>query len=117
MEAEKPIMLTFMLNDPEAQSSTLMVVIEKDNLVRMEQGDPITLFPHSKGGSMPAPDYPQNFRCLVAYEPDSGELYRVLSQNKANLVGYLMRGFQFTPVDGKRVSSAAIPDDKKRPPS
>jgi len=105
-------MLTFWLNDPQLQRSTLVVVIEKDNLARMEKADPVTLFPCDEGGALQRPEYPQKLSCMISYEPDSGELYSILNQNNSKaLLLYLTRGYQFTPIDGKR---ADIPMDGRR---
>lgn len=86
----------------EAAESFLVVVIEKDNLSRMEQGDPITLNPKHKGGCIDFIQNPSNLRVLIAYEADSGKAYEFLQRNdRQGLINYLMRGYKFTDVDGK----------------
>jgi len=94
-------MIVFQTEDHAKGESILVIVIEPDNLVRMEKGDPVTLTSRQLGGSLEAVSYPARFRVVVTYEQDSGRLYEFLQrQDRAGLMRYLMRGYQLTGSDG-----------------
>jgi hypothetical protein len=94
-------MMIFQLDSPE--DTFLVVVIEKDNMDRMKQGNPITLNPASMGGFLEPVKHPNNLRLLIAYEEDSARLYELQSQGRTKeLIEYVMRGYSFEKVDGKR---------------
>lgn len=95
-------MIISMVDVDAKKQSILFVVIEKDNLDRMAKADPITLESIPEGGMLPAIKYPQNFSILIAYEPDSEELYRQGKRGGLNLLGWLERGRKFIKgLDGK----------------
>ena len=93
-------MIVFQNDHPNGESS-LVIVIEQDNLIRMQKGDPITLMSKPLGGILDAVHHPAHFRVFVAYQQDSGRAYEFLQrQDKAGLMRYLMRGLQLTATDG-----------------
>lgn len=96
-------MIVSMLDIDKTQESILVVVIEKDNLERMENADPITLESIHRGGMMPVPKYPQAFSMLIACEKDEVELYRrVREEGAVELFAWLERGRTWVEgVDGK----------------
>lgn len=90
-----------MVNFDELKQSILYVVLEEDNLRRMNLADPVTLESAKKGGLLPRPVYPENFSVLIAYERDTDELYRKAQEGGAILLKWLERGRVFKPgVDG-----------------
>jgi hypothetical protein len=106
-------MIAAMVNIDERQQSVLVVVIEKDNLDRMKQADPITLESIRAGGALVPPRYPLNLSLLLAYEENDAELYRMAkSANSLDFIKYLERGFKFKPeIDGKD-RTFHVPKDK-----
>ena len=88
-------------NDHSNGESSLVIVIEQDNLIRMQKGDPITLTSKRLGGILDTVHRPAHFRVIVAYEQDAGLVYEFLQrQDKAGLMRYLMRGLELTATDG-----------------
>lgn len=82
--------------------SILLIVIERDNLERIRNADPISLESKNRGGMMPVPKHPEAFSLLIAYEDDQVELYRRVREGSASdLLRWLERGRKFIPgVDG-----------------
>lgn len=96
-------MIMTMINIAPLKQSILVTVIEQDNLERMKTADPITMESERAGGYLPAPDYPQNFSLLIAYEEDQDELYRMAKTGGVEFLSWLERGRKFIKgVDGKR---------------
>jgi hypothetical protein len=94
-------MIAAMLNIHETRQSILIVVIEPDNLKRMENGDPCTLESISEGGIMAPPLYPLNLSTLIAYEPDTADLYIKAQGPPLEFLRWLERGRRFIEgVDG-----------------
>jgi hypothetical protein len=95
-------MIVFQNDDPNGESS-LVIVIEQDNLIRMQKGDPITLKSKRLSGILEPVHHPAHLRVIVAYEQDSGRAYEFLQrQDKTGLMRYLMRGLELTALDGTR---------------
>lgn len=95
-------MIMAMVDVDQLKKSILCVVIETNNLVRMEKADPVTLESIKEGGLLPAPKYPENLSLLIAYEPDIDELYKRAREGGPKLLAWLERGRKFIPgVDGK----------------
>jgi hypothetical protein len=89
-------MIAAMINDDTRGESILLVVIEKENLDRMKEADPISLESYNSGGILPPPDYPDRLVVLIAYEEDEVELYKMArAGDNAALVRWLARGFKF----------------------
>jgi len=94
-------MIAAMLNLTVLEQSILIVVIETDNFERMKDGDPITLESVLKGGILPPPSFPLNFSTLIAYEPDTAELYIKAQGEPLAFLQWLERGRVFIEgVDG-----------------
>jgi hypothetical protein len=94
-------MLVAMVNIYELKKSILYVVIERDNLARMEKADPFTLESVIEGGVMPKVEFPENFSMLLAYEPDQEELMEMARRGGVEFMRYLERGRVWKPgVDG-----------------
>ena len=96
-------MITTHFDIVNERRSVMLIIIEKDNLERMKQADPITIEGRSLGGQiMPKVMFPENLSLLIAYEEDQDELYRVCRTKNALLIlGYLERGRRWKPdVDG-----------------
>lgn len=94
-------MLVSLVNIPEEKKSILYVVIEKNNLERMEKADPLTLESITEGGMLPRVMFPDNFSVLIAYEPNEEELYAKAKKGGLEFMQYLERGRRFDPkVDG-----------------
>jgi hypothetical protein len=94
-------MIVFQMEDNSNGESLLVIVIEVDNLVRMEKSDPITLKSAQMGGLLKTVEHPSRFRVIIAYEQDSGPLYEFLQrQDKGGLVQYLLRGYKLAANDG-----------------
>ena len=96
-------MIASMMDFDRTEESILVIVIERDNLERMEKADPITLESVQRGGVMPVPKYPQAFSLLIGYEKDDAELYRRVRGGSAiDLLRWLERGRVFIEsIDGK----------------
>jgi hypothetical protein len=96
-------MIATMLDIDKTKESILLVVIEQDNLVRMENADPVSLESIKRGGMLPAPKYPGDLSILIAYEKDDAELYRrVREESVVDLLYWLERGRVYIEgVDGK----------------
>jgi hypothetical protein len=111
-------MIAGMINSDELQQSILFVVIERDNLERMKQGDPATLESIMKGGVLLPPRWYMNFSVLIAYEEDDAELYRhARDGNGLELLQWLERGRKFVKgLDGAEntFSIRKEPSDAKR---
>jgi hypothetical protein len=99
-----------MLNINETRQSILIVVIEPDNLKRMENGDPCTLESISEGGIMAPPLYPLNLSTLIAYEPDTADLYIKAQGPALDFLRWLERGRRFVEgIDGRENSLNITP--------
>jgi DNA-directed RNA polymerase subunit H (RpoH/RPB5) len=97
-------MIVTVINVPEKQETLLLVVIEKENLERMKQADPITIESAIRGGKiLKTVEYPKSLTILIAYEEDDARLYSIArSGDLVELLRYLERGRKFNPeVDGK----------------
>lgn len=90
-------MIAAMLNIKEMQASILVVVVEPENLERMKTGDPCTLESISQGGILAPPLFPLNLSTLIAYEPDTAELYIKAQGPPLEFLQYLERGRRFIP--------------------
>jgi hypothetical protein len=90
-------------NDSDRLRTIIIVVIEADNLRRMENADPLTLNPLRFGGLLYPVMYPANLQIVIAYEPQAGELYRMIENGASarTIREYVERGYTFTNVDGK----------------
>jgi hypothetical protein len=97
-------MIFIPFHEHDKHRTVLAVVIEPDNLARMQQADPITIESAGRGGVMPPYlPYPFNTSLLIAYEADPTRIYELARQQDIEgLLRYLERGFEFKPeVDGK----------------
>lgn len=92
-------MMAVPVNFHDRQYSVFLLIIEKENLDRMKQADPITLEAVSRGGQVLSQiAYPANCSIIVAYEEDDTELYRLVRAGDAlALVKYVLRGERFDP--------------------
>lgn len=97
-------MIFIQLNDDKAKRSMLVLVLEADNFERMKHADPITLMPKACGGFINPIRYPDGFSFIVAFEDDAGRCYELQNDPQA-LIRHLSRGYDFTAVDGIRVTS------------
>jgi hypothetical protein len=104
-------MISTHLDFPTEKRSVMILIIEKPNLDRMRQADPITLESKSHGGNiMPKVMFPEALSLLIAYEEDDVELYKVCKENNAlKLLKYLGRGRKWDPATDGQVSSFASP--------
>jgi hypothetical protein len=93
-------MVAAMLNIKELHKSVLIVVVETDNLERMKDGDPCTLESISQGGALAPPLYPLNLATLIAYEPDTTELYIKAQGDPLEFLRWLERGRKWRPEQG-----------------
>jgi hypothetical protein len=87
------------------QESGIVVIIERDNLDRMMQADPITLqtATDARAGFLKPIKYPQKFSVMIAYEEDSGLLYQLAQAGDVRaLIQHIQRGYQFKDNDGRR---------------
>jgi hypothetical protein len=108
-------MLAAMLNDDTIQRSVFVLVIESDNLARMQKADPITLESVFHGGAMPIPRYPMNFNILIAYESDTRPILE-MARNPGNgdaLLAYLERNRVFIKGKDGTENTVRIPHDKE----
>lgn len=98
-------MILIALNIPATQQSVIAIVLEKDNLARMKEGDPVTLESVNAGGMLPVPRYPQRTSILIAYLEDTKELYEIAQKTGNNplaMLSYLEKHRQWhSEVDGK----------------
>jgi hypothetical protein len=96
-------MIMAMLDIDASQESILVVVLQPENLIRMQHADQATLESINRGGILPPPLYPKNLSMLVAYEENAEELQKRLEAgNVIRLVQWLERGRQFVDgLDGK----------------
>lgn len=101
-------MIVFQTDSIEGRSY-LCVIIEKTNLDRMEQGDPITLSPVEIGGLLLPIQHPAHLYVLICYEQDMTAVSALLkSGDNAKLIEYLMRGYRFRKgTDGVRKGADA----------
>ena len=107
-------MLVTMVNDTFAQRSILYVIIEKDNLERMEKADPITLESVAAGGLLAPIQFPEDFSLLIAYEPNTEELYEKARRGGIEFMRYLERGRVWKPgVDGVGNAQRITRDEPK----
>jgi hypothetical protein len=97
-------MIVMQFDVPEEKLSLLVVVIEPENLHRLQQADPISLESGSPGGYLKTVRYPESLKLLIAYEEEPGRLYEMIQQGRtADVIRDLMRGYRYTPADGKRI--------------
>lgn len=83
------------------QPSTLVFVLQKENIDRMAQADPITLEQMTSGGFLPPLEDPADLKIVICYEPIDDDLIAAVKSGVKPLMGYLMRGYQFKESDGK----------------
>ena len=105
-------MILFTVEIPEKRRTVFCIVLEKDNLARMRDGDPATLESRNNGGLLPVPQFPQNLNVLVAYLEDTAEFIELAHKNPGNgavLLHYLEKNRQWRPeVDGVENSRRVI---------
>lgn len=103
-------MIAFCVDIPEKQRTVYCIVLEKDNLDRMREGDPATLESRISGGLLPTPRFPGNFCILMAYLEDTREFYEIAHKTKSSpldLLRYLEKNRQWRPeVDGVENSTS-----------
>lgn len=88
-------MIVAMLNDPVRRQSVFIVVIERENLDRMREADPITIESPRRGGIMPIPNY-SDLSVLIAYEEDKEQLMEMVKKHDIRgLLQHLERGRKF----------------------
>jgi hypothetical protein len=98
-------MIMSMVNLELELRSVLLVIIEKDNLERMQKADPVTLESFARGGGLQYPAFPRNLSVLIAYEEDQPKLYELAKAANKDAEGvmalfkYLERGREF--IEGK----------------
>ena len=92
-------MLLIPINTEE--STLILVVLEKDNLDRMKQADPITMS-YSDIKDMVDIRHPNNYHLVVAYEENTEYLISLIKDGKISVaLKYLNRGYNFIPgIDG-----------------
>ena len=97
-------MVAAILNFDQTQESVMLIVIERDNLERMEKADPITLESVERGGVLMPARYPHQLSLLIAYEKDDAELYRLVRESSmVELLRWLERGRKWIEQeDGKK---------------
>lgn len=94
-------MIFLQVDDDEHGSTTLFVVLETPNVERMQGADPVTLNSMSYGGFIRPVKYPSAMQLVVCYEPDKEQMHAMASRgNTADLVRYLMRGYDFDAAQG-----------------
>lgn len=96
-------MIVIALDIPHEQRTVFAVVIEKLNLERMKDGDPVTLESKAFGGVLPVPKFPANLSLLISYLEDAREFYAIAEKHDPRaMLEYLERHRQWHPeVDGK----------------
>jgi len=96
-------MIVIALDIPREQRTVFAIVIEKLNLERMKEGDPVTLESKAFGGVLPVPTYPANLSLLIAYLEDTKEFYVIAEKRDPRaMLEYLERHRQWQPdVDGR----------------
>lgn len=103
-------MIVFCVDIPDKQRTVYCIVLEKDNLARMREGDPATLESRISGGLLAAPRFPGNLCILVAYLEDTQEFYEIAHKTASNpldLLRYLEKNRQWRPeVDGVEHSTS-----------
>lgn len=79
--------------------SFLIIIIERENLDRMREADPITLESKTRGGQILARvANPHNLSIVIAYEEDEVELYKLLrAGDAAAILRYVERGRKWNP--------------------
>jgi hypothetical protein len=88
-------------NDDSARKTIVIVVIEPDNLHRMQQADPITLTRTHGEGFLKSITYPDNVEFVIAYEEDPSRLYEMIEQGRTpDFIRDIFRGYKFRPNDG-----------------
>jgi hypothetical protein len=93
-------MVIFQAESKLISESLLVIVIEPDNLERMESADPVTLKSKQLGGLLLPVEHPDNLRVIVAFERESGRVYEFLQrQDRGGLLQYLMRGYELRGTD------------------
>lgn len=85
-------------NLAEEKRTLIVIVIEPDNMKRMEKADPISLESLKAGGMLQPPMFPFNTSLLIAYEEDHSKLVKLAQANVIEFIRYLERGRQF--IDG-----------------
>jgi len=94
-------MILTMANDDQEHRTILVIVIQKDNMERMKQADPISLDSVARGGMLPVPKYPDRMELVIAYEEDDAALMAAGRAGFQQLVRHLARGYNFKPeIDG-----------------
>jgi hypothetical protein len=97
-------MIVMQMDNDEDRETIIVIIIEPENLHRMEQADPITLQSGAeRGGFLKTITFPDKLRMIIGYEAEPGRFYEMLQQGRtADMLRDLMRGYQFTEIDGKR---------------
>ena len=98
-------MICSTINDEVNRASVLIIVIERENLDRMKQADPITLASIKEGGKiLQRVEFPDHLSIILAYEDDDAALYKLARANDLiGLLAYVRRGIKFDPeVDGQK---------------
>lgn len=97
-------MILFQLNFLDEQRTVTCIILEKENLDRMREGDPVTLESSNQGGVLKPAFFPNRMSVLIAYLEDSREFYEIAHKNPGNplpLLAYLEKHRQWRPeVDG-----------------
>jgi hypothetical protein len=108
-------MLAAMLNNEQRRRSILVIVIEAENLARMQKADPITLQSTLQGGALPVPRYPLDFSILIAYESDTRPILEMARKpgNGDDIIAYLERNRVFIKGKDGTENTYRIPHDKE----
>jgi hypothetical protein len=94
-------LIATMLNDHSARESILILVLEPENLKRMQAADPMTVETKTNHGILDTPAYPDKLRVMIAYEEDDVSLWQLgRGGSIGDMLRYLTRGWKFTKEDG-----------------
>jgi hypothetical protein len=73
-------MVIFQAENKNTKDSLLVIILEEDNVKRMEKADPITLQSALHGGVLIPIEHPGSLQVVVALETDSGRVYEFLNR-------------------------------------
>jgi DNA-directed RNA polymerase subunit H (RpoH/RPB5) len=95
-------MMATLINNDDSHESYIVIVIQPDNLARMQKSDPITLESEALGGLLPEVKYPARLALMIAYEEDEVALYKAAQTGDfGDILRLLRRGYKFNrDVDG-----------------
>lgn len=107
-------MIFIPVNSPTIRQSLLIVVLEKNNVERMQAADPLTIECKVAGGLMPTIEYPDQLNLMIAYEDRVDWIGELAEKGDlGEIIRRLNRGFKYVEGEDGIEHTTRLPRGKR----